>query len=500
MNTFTRQCTPVTVTTARLLALASGAALAALTALAQDAPTPTTDRLPNIVIIFTDDQGYGDVGVFGAKGFTTPHLDSLARDGVKFTNFHVAQAVCSASRAALLTGCYPNRIGIHGALGPSATHGLHADETTLAELLKARGYATGMAGKWHLGHHEEFLPGRHGFDESFGLPYSNDMWPQHPEANPGSYPNLPLIENGRIIDDEVTADDQRLLTTRYTEKAVSFIERHRDQPFFFYLAHSMPHVPLFVHDERAGKSSQGLYGDVIMEIDWSVGEVLAALARHGLDQNTLVIFTSDNGPWLSYGDHAGSAGPLREGKGTSWEGGVRVPCLMRWPGHLPAGTVNDRFLMAIDLLPTVAARVAARLPDHPIDGRDVWPLITAQPDAASPHDGYAFWFANNELQAVVSGDGKWKLALPHRYRTLAGRPGGTGGRPVRYQTVELTAPALYDLQSDMEESTDRAADHPDVVARLLAFAEARRVELGDSLHDRPHGTGTRPAGTVQPAQ
>ncbi|MFN0126342.1 MAG: sulfatase [Verrucomicrobiales bacterium] len=467
-----------------------------LTALLWLAPwaVSAADRPPNIVLIFTDDQGYGDVGAFGATGIATPHLDSLARDGVKFTNFHVAQAVCSASRAALLTGCYPNRLGIHGALGPNATHGLHADETTLAEALKIRGYATGMAGKWHLGHHPEFLPGQHGFDESFGLPYSNDMWPQHPESKPGSYPRLPLIENGRVIDDDVTAEDQRLLTTQYTERAVSFIERHKDRPFFFYLPHSMPHVPLFVSEKFAGKSGRGLYGDVIMEIDWSVGEVLAALAKHGLENDTLVIFTTDNGPWLSYGDHAGSAGRLREGKGTAWEGGVRVPCLMRWPGHLPAGAVNDRFLMTIDLLPTIAGRTGAAMLKRPIDGRDVWPLVAGQPGATNPHEGYGLWYAQNELQAVVSGDGRWKLVLPHRYRTLAGRPGGTGGKPARYENVDLKAPELYDLQADVAESTDRGDTEPEVVSRLLAFAEKCRAELGDALTNRPTGTGTRPAG------
>ena len=308
------------------LLLASGSRLSA------------ADRLPNIIIIFTDDQGYGDVGCFGAKGFETPNLDRLARQGRRFTNFHVAQPVCSASRAALLTGNYSNRIGIHGALGPSAKHGIADGETTLAELLKQKGYATGMAGKWHLGHHRRFLPIHHGFDEYLGLPYSNDMWPFHPEAKPGAYPPLPLIEGDRIIDSEVTAEDQGHLTGMYTERAVSFIKRHKDRPFFFYLAHSMPHVPLYVSDGYRGKSSQGLYGDVIQEIDAGVGKIVDALEANGLAQDTLVIFATDNGPWLSYGDHAGSAGALREGKGTCWEGGVRVPCIMRWPGHIPANT------------------------------------------------------------------------------------------------------------------------------------------------------------------
>ncbi len=455
------------------------------------------DRLPNIIIVFTDDQGYGDLGVFGAKGFTTPNIDSLARDGVKFTNFHVAEAVCSASRTALLTGCYNNRVGIFGALGPQTTHGINANETLIPEVLKSRGYVTGMAGKWHLGHREPFKPNHHGFDESFGLPYSNDMWPFHPEAKKGTYPNLPLWENGRIIDPEITPDKMRNLTTWYTERAVSFIERNKDRPFFFYLAHNMPHVPLAVSDKFKGKSPQGLFGDVIMEIDWSVGQVLAALKKNGLERNTLVIYASDNGPWLSYGNHAGSAGPLREGKGTSWEGGTRVPCLMRWPGKIPAGVVADDFFMTIDLLPTFARLTGAPLPSLPIDGLDVWPLISRQPGAKNPHEGYGIWYAQNELQAVVSGDGRWKLQLPHHYRTLNGRPGGKDGIPAKYEDAALAAPVLYDLKNDIGEKTDVAAQHPEEVQRLLAFAEKCREELGDSLTSRPKGRGTREPGRIE---
>jgi arylsulfatase A-like enzyme len=456
-------------------------------------------RPPNVVVIFTDDQGYGDVGVFGAKGYTTPNLDRLAKEGAKFTNFHVAQAVCSASRAALLTGCYSNRVGIHGALGPNSNHGINASETTIAELLKSRGYATGMAGKWHLGHREQFLPPRHGFDESFGLPYSNDMWPFHPEAKAGTYPKLPLYENGRVIDDEITPVKMDQLTTRYTERAVSFIERNKNTPFFFYLAHAMPHVPLAVSDKFRGKSAAGLYGDVIMEIDWSVGEVLRALEKHGLVDNTLVIFTSDNGPWLSYGTHAGSAGPLREGKGTFWEGGTRVPALMRWPGKIPAGTTINDYLMTIDLLPTLAGLSGAALPAHPIDGRDVWPLITRRPGATNPHEGYGIWYAQNELQAVVSGDGRWKLLLAHRFRTLAGRSGGRDGIPSKYENAAIAAPALFELSRDIGETTDVAAANPEVVQRLLAFAEKCRADLGDSLTKRT-GTGNREPGRVAAAK
>lgn len=453
------------------------------------------DRPPNVVIIFADDLGYADIGSFGAKGYATPNLDRLAREGRRFTNFHVAQAVCSASRAALLTGCYPNRIGIHGALGPKANHGIADEEVTIAELLKSKGYATGMAGKWHLGHHPRFLPIHHGFDEYLGLPYSNDMWPRHPETKPGSYPPLPMIEGDSILDPEVTAEDQTQLTTRYTERVVDFIGRNKDRPFFFYLAHSMPHVPLFVSDKFRGKSERGLFGDVIMEIDWSVGEVMKALEQHGLERDTLVLFTSDNGPWLSYGDHAGSAGHLREGKGTSWEGGVRVPCVMRWPGKIPAGTTSDAMLMTIDVLPTLAALVGAELPAHKLDGLDVWPLIVGAPDARNPHDAYWIYYNQGDLQAVVSGDGRWKLQLPHTYRTLAGRPGGRDGVPTKYEQRKLTQPELYDLASDPGETRDVLADHPEEARRLLASADQARRELGDNSRNLK-GDGVRPAGQL----
>ncbi|WP_435010727.1 sulfatase family protein [Tundrisphaera lichenicola] len=453
------------------------------------------DRPPNVVIIFTDDQGYADVGCFGAKDYATPNLDRLAREGRKFTNFHVAQPVCSASRTALLTGCYPNRLGIHGALGPKARHGISEGETTLAEIVKSRGYATGMSGKWHLGHLPQFLPTRHGFDEYLGLPYSNDMWPHHPEAKKGSYPTLPLIEGEVAIDPDVTPDDQKLLTATYTKRAVSFIERHKDVPFFFYLAHSMPHVPLAVGDGVPRVDGRGMYGDVIAEIDWSVGQVLDALKANDLEENTLVIFTSDNGPWLSYGNHAGSAGPLREGKGTCWEGGVRVPCLMRWPGRIPAGTESDAMLMTIDLFPTIAHLVGASLPDHAIDGLDVWPILAGEPGATNPHEAYLYYYEQNQLQAVVSGDGHWKLQLPHGYRTLGGRPGGKDGVPARYEQRKIEQPELYDLQADLGESTDVAKEHPEVVEKLLDIAEKARDDLGDSIEKRT-GSGVRPPGRV----
>lgn len=451
---------------------------------------PASDAPPNIVLIFADDLGYGDVGVYGAKGYATPHLDELARQGRRFTSFYAAQPVCSASRAALLTGCYPNRIGIHGALGPKSRVGIGSNEVTLAELVKQKGYATAMFGKWHLGSEAPFLPTRHGFDEYYGLPYSNDMWPFHPEAAKGTYPDLPLIQGENTI---ASNPDQTQLTRAYTEHAVRFIQRHQKQPFFLYLAHSMPHVPLFASERFQGKSARGLFGDVIEEIDWSVGEVVKALRVAGLERNTLVIFTSDNGPWLSYGDHAGSAGPFREGKGTVWEGGVREPCIMSWPGRIPAGTVCDEPAMTIDIFPTIAGLLGARLPEHPIDGKDIWPLISGQPGAKSPQEAYFFYYHVNELLAVRSGP--WKLMVPHSYRSLAGRSGGTNGIPAKYEMLK-TERALYNLEKDPGETTDVSTSHPEVVTRLELLMANARAELGDQ-RTGIKGKGAREPGRVE---
>ncbi|MGE0378876.1 MAG: sulfatase [Planctomycetaceae bacterium] len=446
-------------------------------------------RLPNVVIIFADDQGYGDVGCYGAEGYDTPHLDGMADEGMRFTSFCVAQAVCGASRAALLTGCYPNRIGMLGAPSHQAKHGINPSEMLLSELCQQRDYATAIFGKWHLGHHRQSLPLQHGFDEYFGLPYSNDMWPFHPE-NRARFPDLPLIDGNDAAIAAVTADHQKQLTTWYTEHAVDFIDRHHDRPFFLYVPHAMAHVPLFVSEKFAGKSEQGLYGDVMMELDWSVGQILGAIARHGLDDNTLVIYTSDNGPWLSYGNHAGSAGPLREGKGTMWEGGVREPCLMRWPGRIPAGSVCHEFAATIDIFPTVAKLIGAKLPDHPIDGLDIWPLMAGSPDAKSPHEAY-FYYWGNELQAVRSGD--WKLHFPHEYRTLDG-PAGRDGTPSKYKQVH-TDLALYNLRTDVGETRDLKQDYPEIVARLRVMADRARSELGDSATGQ-QGNGFRPPAQV----
>ena len=450
---------------------------------------------PNIVVIFMDDMGYADVGCFGAQGYQTPNIDRLAKEGRKFTNFHVPQPVCSASRCGLLTGCYPNRVGIHGALAPNAKHGIHADETTLAEVVKQKGYATAAVGKWHLGSLPQFLPVKHGFDHYYGLPYSNDMWPFHPEAKPGAYPKLPLIEDDRVVDPDVTPEDQTQLTTNYTDYAVRFIEKSKDKPFLLYLAHSMVHVPLFVSDKFKGKSGKGLFADVMMEVDWSVGRVMDTLKANGLEENTWVIFTSDNGPWLRYGAHAGSAGPLREGKGTCFEGGTRVTGIMKWPGKIPAGTTTDAMMMTIDLLPTVAKVIDVPQPERKIDGMNVWPIISGEAGAKNPHDFYAFYFEQNQLQAVTSGDGRWKLQLPHTYRSVpADLSKASDGKPVLMKPMKIVQAELYDLYADISESKNVAADHPEIVSRLQANAETIRTELGDSLMKKDTGKGSREAG------
>ena len=467
--------------------------LAAWCSVSLSAKTDTNP--PNVVVIFMDDMAYADIGPFGAKNFPTPHLDRMAKEGRKFTDFYVTQAVCSASRAGLLTGCYNVRVGILGALGPKSTHGINSREITLAELCKQRGYATACFGKWHLGHHKEFLPLQHGFDEYFGIPYSNDMWPYHPGVRHlpmaerlKKWPHLPLIEGNQVINPKVTGKDQEQITTQLTERSVRFIEKNKDKPFFLYVPHPMVHVPLYVSDKFKGKSKAGLFGDVMMEVDWSVGQILETLRKYKLDKNTLVIFTSDNGPWLSYGDHAGSAGPLREGKGTMFDGGCRESALMWWPGTIPAGSECTTPAMTIDLLPTVAELIGARLPRHPIDGKSIVHLLKGTSDT-SPHEAYYFYYGR-QLQAIRMG--KWKLHFPHGYRTMAGRPGGTDGIPTRYSQAKIGL-ALFDMEKDIGETTDVKAKHPDIVKQLQALGEKMRNELGDNGRQ---GTGLRPPGQL----
>ncbi len=432
---------------------------------------------PNFVIVLTDDLGYGDIGCYGAADIDTPNIDRMAAGGVRFTNYCVAAPTCTASRAALLTGCYAQRISLPDILVPWTPKGLGTEEQTIAAVLKGRGYATACYGKWHLGAHPEFLPTRHGFDEYFGLPYSNDMWPNHPVPDRASrMPPLPLIQDETVIEYN---PDLTQLTTWYTERAVAFIERNRDRPFFVYLPHSMPHVPLAVSDKFKGKSRRGLYGDVIMEIDWSVGRILETLERLGLERDTLVILTSDNGPWLEYGEHGGSQGPLREGKWTTFEGGQRVPCVMRAPGRLPAGRVCDELVTELDILPTFAALAGAQLPGHEIDGRDVGAVLACR--APSPHEAF-FHYRGYSLEAIRCG--RWKLHLPHPYMHVI--EGGRGGKPGRTST-ETIGLELFDLE-DLHETRDVAADHPDVVERLLALGAA---------FDRRLREGRRRSGEVQ---
>jgi len=459
-------------------------------------------RTPNVVVIFIDDMGYADIGPFGTDdypNYPTPNLDRMAEQGRTFTDFQVAQAVCSASRAALMTGCYSNRVSILGALFPLHTHGINPEETTIAEICKQKEYATAAFGKWHLGHHPKFLPAAHGFDEYFGLPYSNDMWPwtydnvraPADDWKAKRFPPLPLIENTQVVDTDVTPEDQAQLTTQYTEHAVDFIERNKDRPFFLYVPHTMVHIPLFVSEKFQGKSGAGLYGDVMMELDWSAGQILDALRENGLAENTLVIFTADNGPWLNFGNHAGRTGGLREGKGTMFEGGSRNATIMWWPGTIPAGTTCDTMAMTIDILPTVAHLVGAELPKQKIDGKNIWPIIAGEPEAASPHEAY-FLYWGNELQAVRTE--RWKLHLPHAYHHYLMDQAGRDGHPGKTVQRKIGL-ALFDMDADRNETTNVADEHPEVVARLLALAEQMRADLGDQ--GKP-GPGVRPAGRLQP--
>ncbi len=462
---------------------------------------------PNVVVIFMDDMGYADINPFGNNQYKTPHLDRMAAEGRKFTDFVVSSAVCSASRAALLTGCYHRRVSISGALGPKSKQGLNPSETTLAEICKSKGYATAVFGKWHLGHNPKFLPTNQGFDEYYGIPYSNDMWPLHPSSIAKrlkdplakiNWPALPMIratkEKGvRIVNDDVQPEDQEAMTREFTERAVNFIKANTEKPFFLYMPHPMVHVPLYVSDEFRGKSKTGLFGDVMMEIDWSVGQILGAIEDIGVERNTLVVFTSDNGPWLSYGNHAGKATPLREGKGTMFEGGYREPTLMWWKGKIPAGTTCDKLCSTIDILPTVAKLIGADLPNHKIDGQDIRPLMFGDENAQSPHDAFYCYYKGGELQAVRNE--RFKLMFPHQYRTLKGHPGGFGGRPIPYQSGKIVVPTLFDLDNDVSETKNVYSDHPDVVRQLEAAAERARADLGDKLTKRK-GSGIREPGKM----
>lgn len=446
----------------------------------------TVLRPPNFVVIFCDDLGYGDLSCHGNKAYRTPNLDRMAREGMRFTNFYAASPACSPSRASLLTGCYPTRVSVPQVLNPDSKTGLNPQETNLASLLKPLGYATACVGKWHLGV-KNLMPTRQGFDYFFGLPYSHDMWP----TNGKNWPPLWLYEDERPIEEIKSLDQQGELTGRYTKVAVDFIEKNKNRPFFLYLPHSMPHVPLAASKRFLGKSGAGLYGDVVQEIDWSVGEIFKALRKNGLDQNTLVVFSSDNGPWRPYGDHAGSTGGLREGKGTTFEAGFREPGIFRWPGKVPAGIVSDAMATTMDLLPTIAALAGAKLPNKKIDGHDIRPLIFGEPNAVTPYKWF-YYFWPDELQAVRSGD--WKLHVPHRHRFQT-ELAGTDGKPAGEVTREIGL-SLYDLSKDPGETTNVADRYPEIVRRLLRLIEIGREELGDSI-TKTKGSEVRPPGRVE---
>jgi arylsulfatase A-like enzyme len=440
-------------------------------------------RLPNIVIILTDDQGYADVGVFGATEFETPNLDRLASEGVRFTDFYVSEAVSTASRASLLTGCYAQRLGLSGmALNASSAKGLNPEEQSIASLLKQKDYSTGIFGKWHLGHHSEFLPFNHGFDKFFGLPYSNDMWPYSYEGRPvekgrkSNYPPLRLIEDSVQLEAIQSLEDQSKLTALYTKHALDFIKENKENPFFLYLPHSMPHTPIAASPSFKGKSMQGEYGDVIMEIDWSVGEIMRTLEENNLDENTLIIFVSDNGPWLNFGKYAGSAFPLREGKGSMWEGGARVPCIMRWPGKIKANTECNNLAATIDILPTIAEISATSLSLKSIDGTSILPYLYGD-TSKTIREHYAYYYGG-QLCAVRQND--WKLYFPHKYRSYDGVEPGINGNPGPYNYKRCET-ELYNLRTDIREQNDIYASNSVVSESLKHIADSFRIILGDRL-------------------
>ena len=429
---------------------------------------------PNIIFVLTDDLGFNDLSSYGSTIINTPNLDKLANQGALLNSYYSTQAVCSASRASILTGSYSNRIGFSGALGPNSKTGINPNELLLSEMLKESGYKTAIYGKWHLGDNEKFLPTRHGFDDFYGILYSNDMWPYHPER-PDSYPDLMLYDYDKPIE---VLTDQSDLTMELTNKSISFIEKNKDDPFFLYLAHPQPHVPLFASSEFKGRSDYGLYTDVIEEIDNSVGLIIKSLKENKLDRNTIVVFTSDNGPWLSYGDHAGSTGIYREGKGTTWEGGQRVPCIVWYPNEIESNTVLSTPFMGIDWLPTFAKLTNSTLSKNKIDGKNIWENLTGK-TFEDPHEALFFYYHKNSLHAVRYGD--YKMYFPHRYRTLNGKKGRDDGQPIKYEYVNLLSEELYNLKTDPSETNNIINDFPDLAKKITTLANNKRKELGDDL-------------------
>lgn len=442
------------------------------------------DSKPNFIIVFADDQGWGDLGVFGATDFQTPRIDQMAREGIRFTDFY-AQAVCGPSRTALLTGSYPIRVAEYGNEKNSFPY-VHERELLLPRVLQEAGYATGMVGKVDItqrrrGFKPELNPVRRGFDYWFGVVGANDSGEVHW-----------LHRNEEMIEDSAGVDD---LTRRYTDEALAFIRRNSEKPFFLYIAHTMAHVVLGVTEPFLGRSERGLYGDVIEELDASTGELVDLLAELGLDQNTIIVYTSDNGPWSNHSlpqytadieAHAGSAGPLRSAKGTTWEGGIRVPCVMWGPGFIPAGNVSSEIATTMDLLPTFIRMAGAELPEGlVIDGRDIEPLMRAEPGSKSPHEAF-YYYRETHLDAVRSGD--WKLVFPRPGRNESEWLLSRGGAFLGEILEPVTELELYNLRTDIGEQNSVAAEHPEVVERLTALADEARAELGD--YDRI-GAGVR---------
>ena len=434
-------------------------------------------RQPNVVVIFIDDMGYGDIGPYGATKQRTPHLDRMAKEGMKLTSFYAAP-VCSVSRAQMMTGCYGARVSVPGVYFPGQSVGLNSSEITVAERLKEKGYTTQIIGKWHLGDQPEFLPTRQGFDHYLGIPYSNDMLKKSADTK---IPVVPLLRDEKIVE-LMDGDAQTRLVEIYTKEAVDFIGRNKDKPFYLYFAHNAVHTPIHPGAAFAGKSQNGRFGDWVEEVDWSVGQVLDALRSQGLDKDTLVVFTSDNGPWLIKGTDGGSAGPLRGGKGSTWEGGMREPTIAWWPGHVPAGSVNDAVAGTIDLLPTFVALAGGTVPASPvIDGRDITPILLGQSKESAREAHY--YFSGYDLQAVRQG--RWKLALVPQPE----------GNNVKKSPKLAAGLRLYDLDAEIGEQTDVAAQHPEVVAKLKALADKMAAEIGGKTP-----AARRPAGEVKAAK
>ncbi len=429
-------------------------------------------KKPNVIVILADDLGYADLSTYGAPRIETPNLDNLARQGMKFTNLY-AESLCSPSRAALLTGSYAHRIGVTKVFWPDSNDGLNPEEITIAELLKDKGYTTATIGKWHLGHHKPFLPTNQGFDYYFGLPFSNDMGP-NVRPGKGPYDPLPVMRNEEIIE---RGPDQAQLTKRYTEETVRFIKESKDKPFFLYLAHTMPHVPLYASEDFLDKSSFGLYGDVVEEIDWSTGRILDTLDELGLAEDTLVVFLSDNGPWLQKGAHGGLATPLRNGKGTSWEGGHRVPAIMRWPGEIPANTTVEAMATIMDLYPTIAKLVGADLPeDRIIDGRNIWPLLAGKTDK-SPHEVY-YYYRLGRFEAIRIGE--WKLHLEGRRRDYNNVRYNYSDDFIFHQWEQL-----YNLAEDIGEQRNLVLNNPKMAKKLRNAVMKHKKDIKEN--SRPLG-------------